>query len=176
MESMEKNDFRKVSEETRTNTRKRAVKLVEQGYKQVEVAKIFGVSNNTITTWLKKYREQGTKGLKDRKRGVKSEDKKLLSLKQEKEIQRIIIDKMPDQLKLPFALWNRKAVKDLILRKYGITLAINTTGDYLRSWGFSPQRPKKKAYEQNDQAVKNWLETEYPQIKKRAKDENASIH
>ena len=173
---MKKQDFRRIDEETRFVIRKRAIALIKSGHKKKDVAEIFGVSNNTVTNWQKKYNEKGNKGLIDLKRGVKSEDKKLLSIKQEKEIQYIIIENTPDQLKLPFALWTRKAVKDLIESKYSIKLAINTTGDYLRSWGFSPQRPKKKAYEQNSKVVKKWLAYEYPKIKKRAKDENASIH
>ena len=56
----------------------------------------------------------------------------------------MIVDTMPDQLKLPYALWTRKAVKELIERELGIVLVVNTMGDYLRSWGFSPQKPKKK--------------------------------
>jgi transposase len=173
---MKKQDFRKVDKETRFNIRKRAIALVKNGCKQCEVAKIFGVTNNTVTNWVKSHNKEGEKGLIDSKRGVKSEDKKLLSSEQELAIQNIIIDKMPNQLKLPFALWTRKAVKDLIERKYGIKMAINTAGDYLRSWGFSPQRPKKRAYEQNNKAVKKWLAHEYPKIKKRAKDEYATIH
>jgi len=62
----------------------------------------------------------------DLKRGVKSEDKKLLSLKQEKEIQKIIIDKMPQQLKLHFALWTRKSVKNLIESKNSIKITIRS--------------------------------------------------
>jgi transposase len=58
----------------------------------------------------------------------------------------MIVDKMPEQMKLPFALWTRKAVKELVEREFGVVLAINTMGDYLRRWGFSPQRPKKRAY------------------------------
>lgn len=173
---MKKQDFRKVEESTRFNIRERAIALIKSGRKKKDVAEIFGVSNNTITNWQKRFNANGQKGLVDKKRGVKSEDKKLLSIKQEKEIQKTIIEKMPDQLQLPFALWTRKAVKDLIEREYGIKIAINTTGDYLRSWGFSPQRPKKKAYEQKSEAVKKWLIEEYPKIKKRAKEENASIH
>ncbi len=88
----------------------------------------------------------------------------------------MIIDKMPDQLKLSFSLWTRKAVKELIEREFGVVLAITTTGDYLRSWGFTPQKPKKKAYEQNPKAVEKWMQDEYPKIKKRAKSENAEIH
>jgi len=110
------------------------------------------------------------------KRGVKSEHKKLLSSQQEISIQKMILDTMPDQLKLPYALWTRKAVKELISRELNIELAITTMGDYLRSWGYSPQKPKKKAYEQNPKAVKEWLEEEYPRIQKLAKQEGAEIH
>lgn len=173
---MKKEDFRKIEESTRYIIRKRAMALIKAGRKKKDVATTFGVSNNTITNWLKKHKQNGTKGLIDLKRGVKAEDKKLLSSKREKEIQKILIDKMPNQLKLPFALWTRKAVKYLIERQYGIKIAINTTGDYLRSWGFSPQRPKKKAYEQNSKKVQKWLKDEYPKIQKRAKDENSEIH
>ena len=112
--------------------------------KKKEVALILGVHANSITNWGKKYNLQGTKGLTGLKRGVKSEDKKLLSVSQEQQIQAMICDIMPDQLKLPYALWTRKAVKELIDREFGVSLAINTTGDYLRSWGFTPQKPNKK--------------------------------
>jgi len=125
---------------------------------------------------MQAYHHQGIKGLKDNHKGPKSEDIKLLTLMQEQEIQKKITDTMPDQLKLPFGLWTRKAVKELVQRDYGITLAINTMGDYLRSWGFSPQKPKKKAYEQNPAAVKKWLDEEYPKIKQKAKEEGAEIH
>ena len=103
-------------------------------------------------------------------------DKKLLRAKLETEIQRMITDTMPDQLKLPYALWTRKAVKEHIEKEFGITLAINTMGDYLRSWGFSPQKLKKKAYEQCSKKVQLWLDQEYPAIKERAKKEKAIIH
>ncbi len=173
---MEKQDFRTVEDSIRDNIRKRAIALVEQGEKKKDVANIFGVSGNSITNWIKRYKAQGSKGLLGAKRGVKSENKKLLTPIQERQIQNMIIDKMPDQMKLPFALWTRKAVKELIERELGIVLAITTTGDYLRSWGFSPQKPKKKAYEQNPKAVKRWLYGDYPKIKKKAKSENAEIH
>lgn len=173
---MEKMDFRTLSSDERFSFRNRAITLVKSGKKQKEVAEIFGVRTNTISDWMKTYHQQGIKGLKDKAKGPKSEDVKLLTLVQEQEIQKKITDTMPDQLKLPFGLWTRKAVKELVQRDYGITLAINTMGDYLRSWGFSPQKPKKKAYEQNPTAVKKWLDEEYPRIKQKAKEEGAEIH
>lgn len=173
---MEKQDFRKLNAPERFILRKRAITLLKGGKKQKEISEIFGVRTNTVSSWVKCYKTLGQKGLKDVKRGIKSEDKKLLSSEQEVAIQKMIIDNMPDQLKLSFSLWTRKAVKELIEREFGVVLAIRTTGDYLCSWGFTPQKPKKKGYEQNPKAVERWLEEEYPQIKKRAKSENAEIH
>lgn len=169
-------DFRKLTSEERYIYRKRALSLIKSGERKKDVAMIFGVRQNTVSSWVKAYKLHGVKGLKDVKRGVKSEDKKLLNLGQEKIIQEKICDTMPDQLKLPYALWTRKAVKELIEREFGIILAITTTGYYLRSWGYSPQKPKKKAYEQNTKAVQKWLNEEYPVINLKAKQEGAEIH
>ncbi len=173
---MEKIDFRKLSAEERFSYRKRAIELIGSGMKKKEIARIFGVRPNTVSDWVKSHAADGVEGLKDLKRGVRSEDRKLLSSEQEHAVQQMILDTMPDQLKLPYALWTRKAVKELIARELHIQLGLTTTGDYLRSWGYSPQKPKKKAYEQNPKAVKKWLKQEYPAIVQKAKLENAEIH
>ena len=173
---MEKVDFRTLSSSERYEFRKRAITLIKSGKNQIEIALFYGIRAATVCHWVKQYKLLGNKGLIDKQKGPKSEDLKLLSKKHELEIQKMITDVMPDQLKLPYALWTRKAVKELVEREFGIVLAINTMGDYLRSWGFSPQKPKKKAYEQSSKKVQKWLEEEYPTIKKQAKKENAEIH
>lgn len=173
---MEKMDFRKLSSLERFSFRKRAMVLIKSGKKQIEIASLYGIRTATVSQWVKSYKLLGNKGLQDNVRGVKSEDKKLLTQGQENEIQKMILDVMPDQLKLSYALWTRKAVKELVEREFGIVLAINTMGDYLRSWGYSPQKPKKKAYEQNPKAVQKWLKEEYPAIKEKAVQEKAEIH
>jgi len=101
---MGKMDFRTLSSDERFSFRKRAITLVKSGKKQKEIAEIFGVRTNTISDWIKDYKQQGIKGLKDRPKGPKSEDVKLLTLVQERDIQKKITDTMPDQLKLPFGL------------------------------------------------------------------------
>lgn len=173
---MEKMDFRSVDSATRKAIRIRAIKQISSGKRKKEVAEFYGVNQNTITSWVKKHKERGVRGLTDKVRGVKSEDRKLLTPKQEKQVQAMILDTMPDQLKLPYGLWTRRAVKELIEREFKVKLAINTTGDYLRSWGYSPQKPKKKAYEQNSKKVQEWLNETYPEIKGKAKSEGAEIH
>lgn len=91
-------------------------------------------------------------------------------------IRRTIIDKRPEQLKMDFFLWSRAAVGQLIEQEYGIKLHIRSVGKYLARWGFTPQKPIKRAYEQNPEAVQRWLEGEYPGIEQRARQEGAEIH
>ncbi len=172
---MDKVDYRSLPETERFAMRKMAISLIKSGKKKKDVAQLLGVRPTSISEWVKKHKVNGIAGLKSKKRGVKSEDRKLLSDEQEKKVQKMIIDIMPDQLKLDYALWTRKAVKELIEREFGIVLAITTMGDYLRKWGFSPQKPKKRAYEQSSKAVKEWLEVDYPSITARAKKEGAEI-
>ncbi len=54
----------------------------------------------------------------------------------------MIQDKMPDQLKMHYALWTRKAVMELIEQEAGIKMPIRTVGEYLKRWGFTPQNPR----------------------------------
>jgi len=170
---MEKIDFRTLDDAIRASYRRRAISLIKKGVQKGKIAVLFGVNKNTVSNWYREYMSTGS--FKSKKKGVKSEDKKLLSAKQEQEIQKMLIDKMPDQLKLDYALWTRKAVKELVERELGVVLAINTMGDYLRKWGFTPQKPKKMAYEQCAKKVQKWLDEAYPEIQKRAKEENAEI-
>lgn len=100
----------------------------------------------------------------------------MLSLEQEKMIQKLIVDKSPDQLKFSYALWTRKAVMEVIEQETGMKLAIRTVGKYLSLWGFTPQKPLKKAYEQNPKKVSEWLEEEYPAIKAQAKEGDGEIY
>lgn len=173
---MEKIDYRTLSDSEKYHLKVRAVKMVESGKKKGEVALLIGTRPTTLGVWYSLYKDGGCKALRDNKRGVKSGQKKLLSASIEKKVQKIIVDKMPDQLKLPFGLWTRKAVQELIKREFGVSMAINTTGDYLRTWGFTPQRPKKRAYERDDKKVQKWLDEEYPKIRERAIQEGATIY
>jgi hypothetical protein len=100
----------------------------------------------------------------------------VLSQAQEDTIQCMIIDKRPEQLKMDFSLWSRAAVGQLIEQQFGIKLQVRSIGKYLTRWGFTPQKPIKRAGEQSPAAVQAWLEGEYPSIEQRARAEGAEIH
>lgn len=67
------------------------------------IALFYGVHVNTVRDWWRFYKKEGIKSLSYQKRGAKSENKKLLNIDQELEIQQMITDTMPEQLKLDFA-------------------------------------------------------------------------
>lgn len=88
----------------------------------------------------------------------------------------MICDKRPEQLKMDFALWTRAAVMELIEREFGLKLCVRTVGNCRERWGFTPQKPIKRAYDQRPEAIKRRPDDEYPTIELRAKDEGGEIY
>lgn len=171
-----KEDGRKMSKEQQKAARQRAMKLLDSGWMQAEVAQAVGVHVRTVRQWGQHRREHGIKSLLADARGREVGDGRILNQEQEQEIQKLIRDKLPDQLKLPFALWTGCAVAQLLESRYGIKLPVRTMGEYLKRWGFTPQKPIKRAYEQQPKAVKKWLKTTYPGIAAQARIEDAQIY
>lgn len=172
---MEKTDLRTLSGPVREQLRKRGIALVKSGKKKGEVALLLGVDKNTVTNWCKAFGAKGEAGLKEKRRGVQPGSRALLTPAQQRKIQAMITDTMPDQLKLAYALWTAQAVAELVEREFNVKVSRTTMGEYLRKWGFTPQKPKRKAYEQCPVKVQKWLDEEYPAIKERAKAEGAEI-
>ena len=149
--------------------------LREQGKTLVEIAQITGYTRSYVSTMLKRL--EGTPEiLEGMSRGGRPHGSlRALSAKEERRAQQLICGKCPDQLSLPFALWTRGAIRELIRREFDIRLSIRGVGEYVARWGYTPQKAARRAYERDDAAVKDWLSIEYPKIKARAKRENAEI-
>ena len=171
---MRKNDGRKLPPDAQEALRRRVVEAIEGGMKQREAVAAFGLSRSAITNWLAAYRGGGAAALKSNKRGPKGGG--ALTPGQTAQTVRAITDRCPDQLKLPFALWTREAVAELIERRFGLRRSVWTVGRYLRGWGFTPQKPARRAFERDPVAVERWLAEEYPGIRAQAKKERAEIH
>lgn len=140
---------------------------------QAQVPRVFGVSRRSVNGWHRRWRQGGSGALRSRARGRPQ----VLYLKpyQAATVVRLITDRCPDQLKMPFALWTREAVRDLIAQRYGTRLSVWTVGRYLRRWGLTPQKPLRRAYERDPEAVRRWLKKQYPAIRALARREQATI-
>lgn len=173
---MKKTDARKLSSEVQQHNRDLAVRLFQQGQTRKQIAEIVGVHYAVACRWIKAWKQGGEEAIKLGKRGRGAVEQRLLTEAQESALKRLLCDKNPEQMKLPFALWNRKAIQEVIWNMWHLRIAIRTIGDYLKRWGYTPQKPAKRAYERKPKAVKEWLDNTYPKIKKRASEEGAEIY
>lgn len=170
-------DARSLDQGQQEAIRLRAVKAIAAGQSHTDVAKVAGVSLRAVGKWWKTYQDSGLAGLRWKSRRPKSADEggKLKGW-QCSSIVRTIMRKTPDQLSFPFMLWTREAVSDLIFDRYKIRLSKWTVGRLLNKWGMSPQKPVKRAYEQQSEDVRKWIDEEYPKIARKAATAKAEIH
>jgi transposase len=170
-------DARRLSPDAQEDLRRRVVyAVIEDKMKASEAARTFGVCRQSVAAWVDRVRAEGSRALAARKRGPKVGENRLVNdASVERSIVRSIRGGCPDQLLLPFALWSREAVIALIRQRANRTVSLSTAGRYLRRWGFTPQKPMRRAYERDPAAVKAWLAEQYPAIQKRAKQQNALI-
>ncbi len=172
---MSNEDARSLPGAAQAALRKRAVQAVLDGMTQAEAGRVFGVHPNAVNRWIKRYRQGGWDALSQRRRGRRAGEQAALSASQQQEIIALVRDSTPDELGLAGFLWTRDAVAELIAQRYGVRLARTTVGLYLHSWRFSPQKPKRRALEQNPAAVARWLAETYPAIVAAAKRERGVV-
>lgn len=170
---MDTKDARSLPSHIQKKLRQRAVELFLQGNKQISIAAALGVTRRAVGKWIKAYKTGGRAAIKAKTKGRP----KGVSLKpwEAAQVVKKIRNYCPDDLGLPFFLWTRDAVKILIERQFKISLSKWTVGRYLKRWGFSSQKPIRRAVEQDPLAIQKWLSITYPAIQRQAKREGAEI-
>ena len=166
-------DARSLPAIAQEDLRRKVVNAVAEGMSQTEAARLFGVSRVAVNGWVQRVRDGGARALKARPQGRPKGSR--LAPHQAAMVVRLIVGRCPDQMKLPFALWTRAAVQLLLKQRCGLAVSVWTVGRYLAHWGLTPQKPLRRAYEQDPEAVERWLEQEYPAIRARAKEACAQI-
>jgi transposase len=171
---MKTQDARCLSPDAQQALRFRVVAAIRGGLRKSAAARTFGVSRTSIDRWLRTVALGNINSLKSKRRGRRKGTR--LASQQAATTVRLIVDRCPDQLKLPFALWTRPAVQQLLAEHFGVEVSVWTVGRYLAGWGLTPQKPVRRAYERDPVAVQRWLDEEYPAIERAAKVEKAEIH
>lgn len=166
---------RSISTKELEDRRRQAVHLHQKGMSRSAIAPLVGAHRNAVGRWINEWKTRGDAAISVAAPGRPRGSGRRLDGWQAATIKTLITDKMPDQLKFPFALWTREAVQMLIRERFDIDMPIRTVGDYLKRWGFTPQRPAKRAYERCDAQTRRWLEEDYPAIAARARQEKAEV-
>jgi transposase len=179
-------DMRKLPAAAQEERRRQVIGLRQAGMVPDAIAAQVGLTRTGVFNICKRFAERGAAGLRSGPRGPKPGTGRFLDTAQEAEVRDLIRRHTPDELDLPFALWSRTAVQELVLRRCGVRLAVRSTGTYLARWGFTAQKPLRRAYEQalrcpstrcrarnlrqlRPAAVRRWLRRDYPAIVARAK-------
>lgn len=168
-----KRDGRTIDHKAMEEIRVRAVQQVQSGENPEVVIKALGFHRSCIYEWLAQYRAGGWLALRSRRGGG---PKPRLSGKQIQWIYRTITLGDPRQFKFPYALWSRKIIGQVILEKWAVRLSLASVGRLLAQLGLSCQRPLYRAYQQNPSLVEEWLQKEYPKIRRLARQIGARIY
>ena len=170
---MKKRDGRALDHKTLEDIRIHAVQRVESGESPEDVIRGLGFGRTVIYDWLAKYREGGLDAL--RAKPISGRPPRLEG-KQLKWLYQTITTKNPLQLHFEFALWTRGLVRELISERFGVGLSEVSVGRLLKKLGLSPQKPLRRACEQDPEVVERWLAEEYPKIQALAKKERATLY
>lgn len=169
---MKRRDGRKLGREALEDIRIRAVQQVEAGESPEDIVRMLGFSRTVIYDWIAKYRDGGIDALRA-KRATGRPPK--LKGKQLKWLYNTITQKNPLQLKFEFALWTRGMIREVIRKQFGVRLSEVSVGRLLKKLGLTPQRPLRRAYQQDSKKVERWLKKEFPRIRALAKKEGATL-
>lgn len=169
---MKKRDGRTLDHGALEDIRIQAVQRVEAGESPEEVVRILGFSRTVIYDWLAKYREGGLDAL--RAKAIPGRPPRLDG-NQLRWLYRAITTRNPLQYQFEFALWTRAMVRELIRERFGVRLSDVSVGRLLKKLGLSPQKPLRRAYEQNPELVQTWLAEDFPKIQALAKKQRATV-
>jgi transposase len=173
---MKNMDCRKLSSEGQEKLRKQVTEaIIERKMKQREAVALFQVSRAAIIKWLSEYRKKGINGLGQKNRGRPKATGKL-NVPQTVELLKTIFENTPNQLKLPFKLWSKEAIKAFILEKFNVEISILTVTRILSRYNILPEKPIRMPLESNSYIIENWMKSEFKEINKKAKKEKAEIH
>src|SRR5919199_7007520 len=168
-------DMRKLPAAAQEERRRQVVGLRERGLTYDAIAAQVGLTRTGVFNICQRFAAEGMAGLASKPRGPEPGRGRLLDAEQEADVRALICRRTPDQVGLPFALWSRAAVRELIRQRCGIKLAVRSIGTYLARWGFTAQKPLRRAYEQRPAEVRRWVRRDYPAIVARAKQAGGVI-
>jgi transposase len=143
--------------------RQRAIQLLEQGHGPVDVARMLGVDRRSVRRWRAAHRKQGVKGITARP--IPGRPPKL-DARQRKQLERLLL-KGPQAAGYESNLWTCPRVAEVIADQLGVTYHPDHIGRLLRSLGWSPQRPQRRAAERNEERIQGWVREDWPRIKKK---------
>jgi len=140
-----------------------AVRLLEEGLAQTEIAQRLKVCRSTVVRWVAQYRQEGKEALRKAGRAGRPA---LLSQADRRRLEQLLL-RGPERLGYETPLWTCPRVAHLIEREFGIGYSEGHVWKILVSLRWSPQRPVGRARERNEGQIRAWKKKTWPAIKKK---------
>ena len=169
-------DMRCLTPAAQEERRRQVIGLRESGLTYAAIGRQVGLSRNGVMDICKRCETHGMAGLRTRPSGPEAGTGRALTRPQERQIRRLICRATPDVYGLPYALWSRAAVAALVKQRCGVSLAVSSMGRYLQRWGFTPQKPLRRAYEQNPRKVRRWVRQQDPAIAAKVRQAKGKVY
>jgi len=141
------------------------VRLSNEGFNQSKIATLLEKTQGYVSQILKKFKQFGYEGLKEKK--AKGAISKLTDL-QKAQLKTLIND---GAVKYGFEgdIWTRKRITLVIKETFNIIYSERHTERIVKKMGFSIQKPKRIDYRQKEEEIKKWKEIQLPELKKKQK-------
>ncbi|WP_273601218.1 winged helix-turn-helix domain-containing protein [Roseateles albus] len=173
---MKPNDMRSLPPAARQARRMQVVALRAAGSSYRDIAAQTGLSRTGVFDICKRVDAIGAPALDDAPKGRQTGHGGMLDAAQCGVVRALIFGQTPDRLALPYPLWTKAAVIQLIGTRFGIRMSDRTVALYLARWGLRPPKPMAKASLRSGVKSRQWLQATYPGIAARARIEDAEIN
>lgn len=156
------NSLSKQATDWREGRRLRAWELKREGWKQQEIADALGVSKGAISQWMKRGREGGVEGLRRR---IATGAPPRLGDEQRGKLPELLARGAPAH-GFRGEVWTCSRVAEVIRKEFGVRYHPSHVSRLLRSLGISLQKPERRAYQRDEEAIRRWKEERWPELKK----------
>src|SRR5436190_3686837 len=151
--------------------RRRAIELLRDGERQVDVARFLGVDRTSVYRWQQQA-ERGEQALAAQAhphRPPALADHQLLRLE-------ALLSEGAAAHGWHNQLWTTARVAELIFRHFGIRYHHDHVGRFLRQrLGWSVQKPRRRARERDEAAILRWQSEEFPRLAREAQARAAHL-
>lgn len=143
--------------------RRRAAEYFQERKPLQEIASLFGVSLTSVKRWKRTWKAEGVEGLAAKPHPG---PRRKLSEKQRQSLVKILV-KGPLAAGYRTDLWTCARVSQVVRKQFGVSYHRDHVRRILHDLGFSPQKPRRVAREQDAEAVERWRKHDWPRIKKK---------
>lgn len=139
------------------------VKLSEEGKPQVEIASLVNCSQAWVSKVLIRYKTLGESGLK-----VKGKAPGKASYLKADQLESLKSMLLQGALQYGFATdnWTRERIAELIQQQFEVSYHPSHISKVMKKLVFTQQKPKRRSYRKDDQAVEDWRKEQLPKLKK----------